>query len=312
MVKGGTESIPPSASSVSFSGSSPHSHSEVAQMAKGATESKPPSASSVSPSSSSPSSRCEAAQMVKGATESVPPSASSVSPFSSSPHSHSEAVQMAKGATESVPPSASSVPPLGSSPRSHSEAVQMAKGATELVSPSASSVSNWVLVPSPSCYGGGSRCGSVTGEEPPPVAFRPQDCGNRGTPVRVEWENQESEVTDGFGLCSPTRWRPMDRGHHLSSPATAFAQSMHRMATRFIAEHVGDAKGMCIGLLTQKLKSSPFAGKKMEDLRCQWAQLLGAGLGRRRLGGTRGPTFHAEGTFTYCRTPRQSRLGDPD
>ena len=111
----------------------------------------------------------------------------------------------------------------------------------------------------------------------PTIAFKPEACGNRGSPIRVEWEGQACDITDGFGLCSPARWRPMDRGHRLSPAATAHAQSMYRMLTRFVSEHVHDPQKFCLSLLSGKVESSPFAGDKLEGLRKQWAELHGAG-----------------------------------
>ena len=115
--------------------------------------------------------------------------------------------------------------------------------------------------------------------EEPPVCFKPEACGNRGQPIQVEWEGQCADITDGFGLCSPARWRPMDRGHRLGPEATALAQSMYRMVTRFIAEHVPDQKHLCLSLLSGKLEASPFAGDKIQGLRASWAELLGAEQG---------------------------------
>ncbi|CAE7253326.1 unnamed protein product [Symbiodinium sp. CCMP2592] len=122
----------------------------------------------------------------------------------------------------------------------------------------------------------GTAEGPSTQDTAPPVPFRPEACGNRGNPIRVEWEGQEADMTDGFGLCSPSRWRPMDRGHRLGPAATAHAQSMYRMLTSFIAEHVPDPRRFCLSLLSGKIESSPFAGEKLEALRKQWAKVLGA------------------------------------
>ena len=110
-----------------------------------------------------------------------------------------------------------------------------------------------------------------------PVSFKPEACGNRGNPIRVEWEGQEDTITDGFGLCSPARWPPMNRGHRLKPPATAHALSMYGMLVGFIAEHVPEPRRFCLSLLGGKVESSPFAGEKLDRLRQQWADTLGAG-----------------------------------
>ena len=41
--------------------------------------------------------------------------------------------------------------------------------------------------------------------------FRSEDCGNSGPPLSLEWDGQLEPVSDGFGLCSPTRWPPEAR-----------------------------------------------------------------------------------------------------
>lgn len=40
-----------------------------------------------------------------------------------------------------------------------------------------------------------------------PDGFDMKSCMNGGRPIMVEWDNKEREFIDGFGLCSPTRWR---------------------------------------------------------------------------------------------------------
>ena len=85
-------------------------------------------------------------------------------------------------------------------------------------------------------------------DKPTSVPFRPELCGNRGAPLLVEWERKETPLTDGFGLCSPTRW-PCDRGHSLSIRARAFANRMHSMALTFVRQRVADPERLCHALL---------------------------------------------------------------
>ena len=37
-------------------------------------------------------------------------------------------------------------------------------------------------------------------------------CKNHGQPISVEWDSKSRFFIDGFGLWSPTRWQPWDRG----------------------------------------------------------------------------------------------------
>ena len=76
--------------------------------------------------------------------------------------------------------------------------------------------------------------------------FRPEICGNRGLPLDIVWEHRSEPITDGFGLCSPTRWRPCDRGAHLGREATNLSRAMHRLALLdFLSEHVPKPRELC-------------------------------------------------------------------
>ena len=43
-------------------------------------------------------------------------------------------------------------------------------------------------------------------------SFDVHSCCNSGMPIQVEWDQVNRGFIDGFGLCSPTRWRPSQRG----------------------------------------------------------------------------------------------------
>ncbi|CAE8640253.1 unnamed protein product [Polarella glacialis] len=51
-----------------------------------------------------------------------------------------------------------------------------------------------------------------------PSSDEEPDSTGVGPPVQVDWGGRVRELTDGFGLCSPTRWRPKDR--HVRSAFT--------------------------------------------------------------------------------------------
>ena len=110
----------------------------------------------------------------------------------------------------------------------------------------------------------------VRGDTP----FRPEICGNRGLPLEVTWEHRSEPITDGLGLCSPTRWRPCDRGAHLGRGAKTLSHALHRLALDFLNEHVPKPKELCMSLLTGKLEGSPFSAKHLGELRSKWAGLV--------------------------------------
>ena len=85
------------------------------------------------------------------------------------------------------------------------------------------------------------------GQEPA-EPFHPEWCGNRGLPVLVEW--------DGFGLCSPTRWRPGDRGGKLTPSARDLCHSLHQLGLDFVHEQVKNPRAMCQSLENGELEES--------------------------------------------------------
>ena len=105
--------------------------------------------------------------------------------------------------------------------------------------------------------------------------FRPEACGNRGLPLSVTWEGKSTDFVDGFGLCSPTRWRPSDRGGRLSAPARNLARQLHHLARDFVRWYVQDPPALCRDLAEGKLLESPFSGDSLHGLRQQWCRLVG-------------------------------------
>ena len=119
---------------------------------------------------------------------------------------------------------------------------------------------------------------AASGEEQPSSeasVFQPQLCGNRGLPLSITWEGKTSDFTDGFGLCSPTRWRPADRGAFLSPCARAVAQSLHRLALSFVRREVTDPVAFCERWVGGELQESPFGDSSLQELRRSWCQTVG-------------------------------------
>ena len=54
--------------------------------------------------------------------------------------------------------------------------------------------------------------------------FRPELCGNFGSPLTLTWDGRDSLMTDGYSLCSPTRWQPASRGATLPQRATQWVE----------------------------------------------------------------------------------------
>ena len=135
----------------------------------------------------------------------------------------------------------------------------------------------------PDAKGGGSETseaaglGAHTTSDSASVAFKPEVCGNRGLPLSVTWEGKTTDFVDGFGLCSPTRWRPSDRGGRLSAKAKGLACQLHHLARDFVRWRVQDPSAVCRDLAEGKLLDSPFSVESMHGLRRQWCRLVVVG-----------------------------------
>ena len=105
--------------------------------------------------------------------------------------------------------------------------------------------------------------------------FQPQLCGNRGLPLAITWEGKTTDFTDGFGLCSPTRWRPADRGAFLSPCARTVAQNLHRLALSFVRQEVTHPVAFCDRWVGGELQESPFSESSLHELRRSWCQIIG-------------------------------------
>ncbi|CAE7260349.1 unnamed protein product [Symbiodinium sp. CCMP2592] len=90
------------------------------------------------------------------------------------------------------------------------------------------------------------------GEAERPEPFKHQECHNIGLPLNLEWDGKTQPITDGFGLCSPTRWPPESRGGLLPKQALEFATAMHQVLRNFVADVVPDVRHTAMELALGK------------------------------------------------------------
>ncbi|CAE7032383.1 unnamed protein product [Symbiodinium sp. CCMP2592] len=90
------------------------------------------------------------------------------------------------------------------------------------------------------------------GEVERPEPFKHQECHNIGLPLNLEWDGKTQPITDGFGLCSPTRWPPEARGGLLPKQALEFATAMHQVLRDFVADVVPDVRRTAMELALGK------------------------------------------------------------
>ncbi|CAE7611856.1 unnamed protein product, partial [Symbiodinium sp. KB8] len=105
-------------------------------------------------------------------------------------------------------------------------------------------------------------------------SFKPERCGNFGGPLVLEWDGQVAPMTDGFGLCSPTRWLPASRGATLSHQAKDMSRRLHELVQAFVVKQVPDCQHLCLRLAAGHVTSSPFDEVSLQRLREEWASIV--------------------------------------
>ena len=99
-------------------------------------------------------------------------------------------------------------------------------------------------------------------------------CGNTSIPILVEWDNSEHSFVDGFGLCSPTRWKPKHRGKLRTQEMVALADKTFGALHDCVVGTVGDVKHEAFRLVTGKICESPFSESCLSLLRDRIATFL--------------------------------------
>ena len=112
--------------------------------------------------------------------------------------------------------------------------------------------------------------------------FDPNKCGNLGQPLVLEWQGQHSPIADGFGLCSPTRWLPANRGVTLDPAARGFAEAMHEVLNQFVKDTIRDPQQTVCLLALGRFKQSPFTKEDLDRLRQSWFGCIEAAMGAKQ------------------------------
>ena len=99
-------------------------------------------------------------------------------------------------------------------------------------------------------------------------------CRNTGRPIVVEWDRYHRDFIDGFGLCSPARWRPSHRGTHRSDGMVKLANQTFELLVETVKATIPDVRKEAFRLVTGKLEHSPFSEETLERLRNKWFSLL--------------------------------------
>ena len=95
-----------------------------------------------------------------------------------------------------------------------------------------------------------------------------------GQPINCRNHPKGRMFVDGFGLCSPGRWRPEQRGMLSSREEWQHAERVQRAIRNFVLEEVGDLRKAALQLAVGRMKSSPFSEQGVQRLRQQVASML--------------------------------------
>ena len=106
------------------------------------------------------------------------------------------------------------------------------------------------------------------------VQFDMKACMNSGRPITVEWDRSQKDFTDGFGLCSPARWRPSQRGVRRSDVMLKLANDTFEIFVEAVEASITDVRREAFRLVTGKLEQSPFTEEALSRVRAKWFSLL--------------------------------------
>ena len=98
--------------------------------------------------------------------------------------------------------------------------------------------------------------------------------GCDGPPMVGDFAGSVDEFVDGFGRCSPGRWRPANRGRRLSIKARDFACALHERVKRFVVESVPDLARATFRLATGRWVGPLFPQDGLDSLREDWFSML--------------------------------------
>ena len=99
-------------------------------------------------------------------------------------------------------------------------------------------------------------------------------CCNAGRPIQVEWDQVHRGFIDGFGLCSPCRWRPAQRGERRAKDMVQLANDTFQILSEAVKGAIKDLRLEAFKLVTGKLQHSPFSDAVLRETRNKWFQLL--------------------------------------
>ena len=115
------------------------------------------------------------------------------------------------------------------------------------------------------------------------LTFNELESGCEGPPMVGDFAGATDEFVDGFGRCSPGRWKPSCRGRCLSPAAVSFAKNLRDKVRRFVLDNVPDLARATFRLATGHWDGPLFASEPLNKLREEWFDMLPDPLRAREL-----------------------------
>jgi len=104
--------------------------------------------------------------------------------------------------------------------------------------------------------------------------FDPASSRCFGPPIVCRHDPVKSQFNDGFGLCSPGRWKPQARNRTASEVEKKHCESIRVILEQLVSEEIGDVRLKAFQLATGQLKESPFSQEALHSARSRIAALL--------------------------------------
>ena len=106
------------------------------------------------------------------------------------------------------------------------------------------------------------------------IPFDPRTSRAFGQPIVCRHDTGKRVFVDGFGLCSPGRWPPGQRGQLNSWEESSRAERMQRILRNFVLSELPDIRKSAFCLAAGRLESSPFTQPALKRLRGELAGAL--------------------------------------
>ena len=105
-------------------------------------------------------------------------------------------------------------------------------------------------------------------------SFDPMTSRCFGPPLVCRHDPAKASFNDGFGLCSPGRWRPQARNRTASVKELEHCENIRAILQQVVHDEIPDVRRMSFKLASGRVKESPFSAEVLQSARSKIADLL--------------------------------------